>query len=89
MLCASAWFLKLENQHVFGASKLWNGQFLRNTNTQKYNPSSLERVYAISSGRISNVIQENEKLKVFVTFDHYPLAVGDFGKEKSYHNFKI
>ena len=38
---------------------------------------------------ISNVIQENKKLKVFVTFDHYPLAVGDFGKEKSYYNFKI
>lgn len=37
---------------------------------------------------ISNVIQEKKKLKVLVSFDHYPLAVGYVEKEKSY-SFKI
>lgn len=39
---------------------------------------------------ISNIIQERKKkVKILVTFDHYPLAVGYFGKEKSDYSFKL
>lgn len=82
-------FLKLEYQYLFGASKLWNGQFLRNTNVGKnknYNPPcSPENKASATSCCSSNWCHPIEKeAESTCHFFNYSLpAIAVSGREKN------